>query len=48
VVPGDLLEVSVTYSENVGPAHYMKGKATTNGKTVVTAEFTTMLIEEGS
>ena len=46
VVPGDLLEVSVTYSENVGPAHYMKGKATTNGKTVVTAEFTTMLIEE--
>jgi len=48
VVPGDLLEVSVTYSENVGPAHYMKGKATANGKTVVTAEFTTMLIEEAS
>ena len=46
VVPGDELEIAVTYLENVGPAHYMKGKAAANGKTVVTAEFTTMLIEE--
>ena len=48
VRPGDELDISVIYSENVGPAHYMKGKATANDKTVVTAEFTAMLIEEAS
>ena len=48
VVPGDELDIAVTYSENVGLAHYMKGKAAVKGKTVVTAEFTAMLIEDAS
>lgn len=43
VKPGDVLEMSVDYVEQVGPAHYMKGKASANGKTVLTVEFTAML-----
>ncbi|NIQ02869.1 MAG: 3-hydroxyacyl-ACP dehydratase FabZ [Nitrospinaceae bacterium] len=43
VRPGDMLEMSVDYVEQVGPAHYMKGKAAANGKTVLTVEFTAML-----
>ena len=46
VLPGDVLEMSVDYIEQVGPAHYMKGKASANGKTVLTVEFTAMLTGE--
>jgi len=46
VLPGDVLEMTVDYVEQVGPAHYMKGKASANGKTVLTVEFTAMLTGE--
>ena len=34
------------YVENIGPAHYMKGKVQVDGKTAVTVEFTVMLLED--
>ncbi len=46
VLPGDVLEMSVDYVEQVGPAHYLKGKAAANGKTALTVEFTVMLTGE--
>ena len=46
VYPGSVLEIRADYVENVGPAHYMKGKVQVDGQTAVTVEFTVMLMEE--
>ncbi len=46
VHPGSVLEIRADYVENIGPAHYMKGKVQVDGKTVATVEFTVMLLEE--
>ncbi len=46
VYPGSVLEIRADYVENIGPAHYMKGKVQVAGKTAVTVEFTVMLMEE--
>jgi 3-hydroxyacyl-[acyl-carrier-protein] dehydratase len=46
VYPGSVLEIRADYMENIGPAHYMKGKVQVDGQTVVTVEFTVMLMEE--
>lgn len=46
VYPDSLLEIRADYVENIGPAHYMKGKVQVDGKTAVTVEFTVMLMEE--
>jgi len=46
VYPGNTLDVHVVHVESVGPAHYMKGKASVNGQTAVTVEFTAMLMEK--
>ncbi|MEM6368961.1 MAG: 3-hydroxyacyl-ACP dehydratase FabZ family protein [Myxococcota bacterium] len=45
VRPGDQIEVEVEELEVVGPAHWMKGKITCNGKLVVSLRFTVMLAE---
>jgi len=45
VHPGSVLEIRANYVENIGPAHYMKGKVQVDGKTAVTVEFTVMLME---
>ena len=45
VHPGSVLEIRADYVENIGPAHYMKGKVQVDGKTAVTVEFTVMLME---
>lgn len=45
VYPGDTLELSVDFVDQVGPAYYLKGKAQVNGKTALTVEFTVMLME---
>ena len=46
VYPGSVLEIRAEYVENVGPAHYMKGKVRVDGQTALTVEFTVMLMEE--
>ena len=46
VHPGDTMEIEVTLKDLVSTAAYMTGKATVNGKTAVTLEFTAMLVEE--
>lgn len=46
VYPDSTLDLHVSYVESVGPAHYMKGKAEVNGQTVVTVDFTAMLMED--
>lgn len=43
---GDTMQIEVTLDDVVSTAAYMKGKATVNGKTAVTLEFTAMLVEE--
>ena len=45
VYPGSTLEIRADYVENVGLAHYMKGKVQVDGKTAVTVDFTVMLME---
>lgn len=45
VYPGSDLEIRTDYVENIGPAHYMKGKVQVDGKIAVTVEFTVMLLE---
>ena len=45
VYPGSVLDIRVDYAENIGPAHYMKGKVQVDGQTAVTVEFTVMLME---
>ena len=44
VLPGDLMEVEVKLKEIIGQAAYMVGKVKVGGKTVLTVEFTAMLV----
>ena len=46
VNPGDTLKIEVTLKDLVSSAAYMTGKASVNGKTAVTLEFTAMLVED--
>ena len=46
VLPGDLMEVEVKLKEILGEAVYMSGKVKVVGKTVLTVEFTAMLVTE--
>ena len=46
VLPGDLMEVEVKLKEILGQAVYMSGKVKVVGKTVLTVEFTAMLVTE--
>ena len=46
VNPGDTLQIEVKLNDLVSSAAYMSGKASVNGKTVVTLEFTAMLVED--
>ena len=46
VLPGDLMEVEVKLKEILGQAAYMSGKVKVVGKTVLTVEFTAMLVRE--
>jgi len=46
VHPGDTMQIEVTLKDLVSSAAYMTGKASVNGKTAVTLEFTAMLVEE--
>ena len=46
VNPGDTLEIEVKLNDLVSSAAYMSGKASVNGKTAVTLEFTAMLVDD--
>ena len=46
VLPGDLMEVEVKLKEILGQAAYMSGKVKVVEKTVLTVEFTAMLVTE--
>ena len=46
VNPGDTLQIEVTLKDLVSSVAYMPGKASVNGKTAVTLEFTAMLVED--
>ena len=46
VLPGDLMEVEVKLKEILGQAAYMSGKVKVEGKTVLTVEFSAMLVAE--
>ena len=46
VNPGDTLQIEVKLKDMVSSAAYMTGKASVNGKTAVTLEFTAMLVED--
>ena len=46
VFPGDLMEVEVKLKEVLGQATYMSGKVKVEEKTVLTVEFTAMLVTE--
>ncbi len=46
VHPGDTMQIEVTLKDLVSNAAYMTGKASVNGKTAVTLEFSAMLVEE--
>ena len=46
VLPGDLMEVEVKLKEILGQAAYMSGKVKVEGKTVLTVEFSAMLVTE--
>ena len=46
VNPGDILQIEVKLNDLVSSAAYMSGKASVNGKTAVTLEFTAMLVED--
>jgi 3-hydroxyacyl-[acyl-carrier-protein] dehydratase len=46
VNPGDTLQIEVKLKGLVSSAAYMTGKASVNGKTVVTLDFTAMLVED--
>jgi len=47
VRPGDTLVMEVEIEERVGPAYYMKGKATVNGRMAVAVQFTCALVKLG-
>ena len=46
VLPGDLMEVEVKLKEILAQAAYMSGKVKVEGKTVLTVDFTAMLVTE--
>ena len=46
VNPGDILQIEVKLNDLVSSAAYMSGKASVNGKTAVTLEFTAMLVDD--
>ena len=46
VLPGDLMEVEVKLKETLGQAAYMSGKVKVEGETVLTVEFSAMLVTE--
>ena len=46
VLPGDLMEVEVKLKEVVGQAAYMAGKVKVGGETVLTVDFSAMLVTE--
>jgi 3-hydroxyacyl-[acyl-carrier-protein] dehydratase len=46
VHPGDLVAITVTVREKVGPAWFMSGKLTVSGKTAVTVEFACALVDK--
>ena len=46
VNPGDTLQIEVKLNDLVSSAAYMSGKASVNGRTAVTLEFTAMLVED--
>ena len=46
VLPGDLMEVEVKLKEILGQAAYMSGKVKVEGETVLTVEFSVMLVTE--
>ena len=46
VNPGDTLQIEVKLKDLVSSAAYMTGKASVNGKTAVSLEFTAMLVED--
>lgn len=45
--PGDLLLITVDFIEMLANAAFMKGKITSDGKTIMTIEFAATLIENG-
>jgi 3-hydroxyacyl-[acyl-carrier-protein] dehydratase len=45
--PGDLLLIKVDFVEMLANAAFMKGKITTNEKTIMTIEFAATIIENG-
>jgi len=47
VRPGDVLTLEVELLEKVSNAWYMKGRAGVDGKTVLTLDFSGMLVEDG-
>lgn len=46
VFPGDLMEMEVVLKEQVGSASYLTGQVRVGEKTVLTLEFTAMLVKE--
>ncbi len=48
VKPGDTLEIEVQLKDVVGAAHYFSGQVRVGTDTVLTLEFTAMLVEEGA
>ena len=45
--PGDLLHITVDFVESLANAAFMKGKITSDGKTIMTIEFAATLVENG-
>ncbi len=46
VNPGDTMDIEVELKDVVGAAHYFSGRVRVNADTVLTLEFTAMLVEE--
>ncbi len=46
VLPGDTLDIEVTMKEKIGPAFYLAGKVKVDSKTVLTVEFSGMIVDE--
>jgi 3-hydroxyacyl-[acyl-carrier-protein] dehydratase len=46
VRPGELVTITVTVQEKVGPAWFMKGKLAVGGRTAVTVEFACASVEK--
>lgn len=45
--PGDHLHITVDFVESLANAAFMKGKITSDGKTIMTIEFAATLVENG-